>query len=104
MREKRTLLAVGTGVSCGLTTLARAEGALFALILPLSLMWVWRRDLRLLSFPLIVLLSAAAVIAPWLVRNHLGTTRWRLAVEPLMFMLVTSYVWQCLSHGQPSDS
>jgi 4-amino-4-deoxy-L-arabinose transferase-like glycosyltransferase len=251
MREKRSLFAVGTGVCCGLTTLARAEGALLALIFTFTLICVWRRDLRLLSFPLIVLLSAAAVIAPWLVRNHRsmnfvglstmsgevfsgahnerilgnrsgswgrfssyaspeeihlvsrmseveankykwrrawktiksynplllslvalkrlfntfrphfrvfqegsliinflniiliapfiilyllffikiryfcqnypiffnpffvpiivslifwGTTRWRLAVEPLMFMLVTSYVWRCLSHGRPSDS
>ncbi len=70
LKEKRLLLAVGTGLSCGLTALARAEGALLALIFALYLGVIWGREPNILHLPLILLLSAGAVLAPWLVRNY----------------------------------
>lgn len=70
LNEKRGLLAVGTGLSLGLTTLARAEGALLTLIFSFYLGVVWRRQPSSLYLPLILLLSAGAVLAPWLVRNY----------------------------------
>jgi 4-amino-4-deoxy-L-arabinose transferase-like glycosyltransferase len=69
-RDPRARWALLAGVLAGLATLTRANAVLVLPLLALALWFPPRRSLGSLAAPLTALLAAAAIIAPWTIRNY----------------------------------
>ncbi|MBY0278025.1 glycosyltransferase family 39 protein [Candidatus Binatia bacterium] len=77
---------VGAGIALGLAALTR-ETALY--LVPVAMAWLWKADGLRARPPLLLLLGAALVVAPWMLRNAalyggpptISTNRWRMIAQ-----------------------
>jgi 4-amino-4-deoxy-L-arabinose transferase-like glycosyltransferase len=114
LRARRFAAALACGALLGVAALARPTFALVPLVLALHLLLAWRRRGLALALGLSIAIGAAAVIAPWTLRNRavLGHTviistngggNLYSSNNPLSRGAYTDEAWRELYHRFPAD-